>query len=1101
MKIIRIISVRICIVFINLLITSDLLSQEYLNPEILSADKGLTSPAVNAMIFDSKGFLWAGTDNGLYRYDGYQFIMPAQAPSRASLTKSKKVLNIQLDKNTNNIYFLTEEALELYDRKTGTISVFSAMQFQPDQQSFYPFIDFCISDHQTIWIINESAIFKMTGNSKVTSFAIPRQNITKLTCIRGDNHGNIWIGTNNGILVFDANSEKFTELFSVNTDYSELLTNNHVKCLFIDSKDNLWVGTHNGLNRFDPVDLDFEKYYPSARGNYNSDNEVCYINEDNEGRLIIANRRKVFFFDPATSRFSAPDLHLFSQPDITEFYSAITDKQGILWIGTNYGIIKIRKRPSYIDNITADHKSDIKLPENNITAVYEDAEGKLWIGCFTSGILCYESNNKKNSNYTLRISDDKSSAENTVHSFYTGKNGNLYAVTSHMIHVYNTSQNKFEPIYTNLPFLEQNLFRLFSLNKMVEDSAGNIWIGTNNGIIYIDIKNRNTQIMKNLKKDQDSISLSAVYDIEIDGSDNLWICSDEGLIYYNKKLKQYNRYTPYDKVVLNTGHKKVYSIVPAGEYIFWIATSEGCYKFDAKKKTFSALPNNNDLLNLEIRALTTDTNHNLWMSTSKGIIFYSPASQFYRCFDYHHGIRNFNYYLNSVSGSASNKIYFGGKYGLTVIHFDSLPEYVNSPPTVISQALVLHKGKVIREYNEVPDTIHMPYGNYALKIEFFLPDFTIPEKNLYRYQFKPAGKGGEWNELHSSGMLLGGFGQGNYDFIVTGSTVNNEWNSKPAKLFIIIDVPFWRSKLAYTIYLIIIIFLIIITFRYWTRQLIKANREYKEKEKIARQIMLQKEELTLKNKSITDSINYARRIQNAILPPLKLLKAYFPQSFLLYMPKDIVSGDFYWVNKLYNKIFIAAVDCTGHGVPGAFMSIIGFELFRKITNIEGLSRPSDILNKLNEDFHEIFRDVDNIVLRDGMDVAFCSIDINDMILEYAGAFCPLYLIRDNKITEIKGDRFAIGLDEINFKDQSFKNHMIPLQEGDIIYIFSDGYADQFGGPDGKKFKYRRFRHLLLNIHQLPMESQQEILETSLREWKGDHEQVDDIMVIGIRVNF
>jgi serine phosphatase RsbU (regulator of sigma subunit) len=347
---------------------------------------------------------------------------------------------------------------------------------------------------------------------------------------------------------------------------------------------------------------------------------------------------------------------------------------------------------------------------------------------------------------------------------------------------------------------------------------------------------------------------------------------------------------------------------------------------------------------------------------------------------------------------------------------------------------------------------------------------------------------------------LGGLSQGDYLFSVLGSTGNGEWNSKPEDLIITVEVPFWRSKTAFTIYSILILALLVLLFLYWARQLIRANKAYKEREKIAKQIMLQKEELTLKNKSITDSINYAKRIQNAMLPPMKLLKTYFPQSFLLYLPKDIVSGDFYWINKLYNKIFISAVDCTGHGVPGAFMSIIGFELFRKITNIEGLIRPSDILNKLNEDFHEIFRDVENIILRDGMDVAFCAIDINDMILEYSGAFNPLYLIRDNKITEIKGDRFAIGLDETNFKDLTFKNHMIPLQEGDLIYIFSDGYADQFGGPEDKKFKYRRFRHLLLNIHQLPMEDQRDILETSLRDWKGENEQVDDVMVIGIKID-
>lgn len=1097
MNITRIMSVRIRFALVNLLITSILLSQEYLNPEILSADKGLISPAVNSLVFDSKGFLWTGSDNGLYRYDGYQFILPAQAYLKSSLTKSKRIIDIQLDKNTNNIWFLTDEALELYDRKTGIISVITSWQSQPDQLTISPFVGFYISDNQTIWTINESTIFKTTDGSKVISIAIPRQNITKLTCIKGDNHGNIWIGTNNGILVLDANSGKFTELFSENTNYNSLLTNNYITCLFVDSKDNLWVGTLNGLNRFDPVDIDFEKFYPVNQQKNTSDNEIRSISEDNEGKLIITTRRNVFFYDPSTSKFLTPDLRLFNQSDITECNYAITDKQGILWVGSNYGIVKIRKKPAFIDNITVDNKTGIKLLENNITAIYENADGKLWIGYFNKGISCFEPNNKINLNYTLQTYG----AKNTVNSFYAGKKGNFYAVTSQMIYVYSASRNKFEPVYTVLPFIEQNLLSLFSLNTMIEDSAGNIWIGTNKGIIYADIKNNSTQIIKTLKREQDSITLSEVYDIEMDGSNNFWICCNEGLIYYNNKLKQYNRYTPYDKVYLNTGHKKVYSIIPVSDNSYWLGTSEGCYQFDVEKKTFSALPNNHNLLNLEIRSLTTDVNNNLWMSTNSGIIFYSSAAQFYRYFDYQDGIRNLNFNLNSVSGSLSNHVYFGGKNGLTVFHFDSLFESVNSPATVISKVTILHKGKTVREYIETPDTIHIPYGSYALKIEFFLPDYTRPENNLYRYQFKPEGKDVEWSELYSSNILLGGFGQGNYEFVVTGSTINNEWNSKPAELFIIVDVPFWKSKLAYTVYLIIIVLVIIMTFRYWTRQLIKANREYKEKEKIARQIMLQKEELTLKNKSITDSINYARRIQNAILPPLKLLKSYFPQSFLLYMPKDIVSGDFYWVNKLYNKIFIAAVDCTGHGVPGAFMSIIGFELFRKITNIEGLTRPSDILNKLNEDFHEIFKDVDNIVLRDGMDVAFCAIDINDMILEYAGAFCPLYLIRDNKITEIKGDRFAIGLDEINFKDQSFKNHMIPLQEGDIIYIFSDGYADQFGGPDGKKFKYRRFRHLLLNIHQLPMESQEEILETSLKEWKGDHEQVDDIMVIGIKVNF
>jgi serine phosphatase RsbU (regulator of sigma subunit) len=389
-----------------------------------------------------------------------------------------------------------------------------------------------------------------------------------------------------------------------------------------------------------------------------------------------------------------------------------------------------------------------------------------------------------------------------------------------------------------------------------------------------------------------------------------------------------------------------------------------------------------------------------------------------------------------------------------------------------------------------------------IRIDVASANLSRPEINKYRYSLDRSGNDPVWHSLGSQNtVILDHLDPGRYIFRVTGKDAVTLGNNVVTSLVVIVEAPKWRSRTALIIYLIAGIVFILFIFRLIARRFFNLNRENQEREMFARQIMLQKEELTLKNKSITDSINYAKRIQTAMLPPYRLFKSVFPSSFVLYMPKDIVSGDFYWINKMGDKIFVAAVDCTGHGVPGAFMSIIGFELFRKITNIEGLSRPSDILNRLNEDFHVIFKDVDNVVLRDGMDVAFCSIDKKNMILEFSGAFNPLYLIRENKITEIKGDRFAIGLDETNFKDQTFKNHLIPIQQGDIIYIFSDGFADQFGGPDGKKYKYRRFRHLLLNLHRLPMDKQHEILENNVLEWRGMQEQVDDILVIGIKIDF
>lgn len=339
---------------------------------------------------------------------------------------------------------------------------------------------------------------------------------------------------------------------------------------------------------------------------------------------------------------------------------------------------------------------------------------------------------------------------------------------------------------------------------------------------------------------------------------------------------------------------------------------------------------------------------------------------------------------------------------------------------------------------------------------------------------------------------------GNYIFKVKGSNSDNVWNETGKTLYITVKAHFWKTRAANITYLVTFLLFVFYVYMYRTRSLRRMNREYKEREIINAQIARQKDELSIKNKNITDSINYAKRIQEAMMPSRNIFNKLLPESFVLYKPKDIVSGDFYWINENNGKIFVAAVDCTGHGVPGAFMSIIGFELFRKITNIQGIEEPGEIMNMLNKSFGDIFRDVENFSLKDGMDIAFCVIDKKKSIVEYAGAFNPLYIVRDDKISEVKGDRFSVGIDEELIHNQTFTNHMVGLEKEDVLYLFTDGYADQFGGQDGKKFKYRRFRHLLLNIHKLPMEEQRELLDKTIEDWRGEFEQIDDILVIGIK---
>jgi serine phosphatase RsbU (regulator of sigma subunit) len=276
-------------------------------------------------------------------------------------------------------------------------------------------------------------------------------------------------------------------------------------------------------------------------------------------------------------------------------------------------------------------------------------------------------------------------------------------------------------------------------------------------------------------------------------------------------------------------------------------------------------------------------------------------------------------------------------------------------------------------------------------------------------------------------------------------------------------------------------------------------RRYRFKQKANIILEQQKEEIQQKNILITDSIDYAKTIQEAVLPTIQETKNAFPESFILYKPKSIVSGDFYWLNAISDQLICAVADCTGHGVPGAFMSLLGYNMLEDVIKPATTLSPGPLLDALNHQVHtRLSGDDKEETIKHGMDISLISIDKANNRLEYAGAHNPLYVVRGKELIELKADKMGIG-NASQEKSKHFTNQILELQKGDMIYLFTDGFPDQIGGPNRKKFFYPPFKDLLISISQLSPETQRNKLNDSHVQWLGEkYDQTDDILIMGIR---
>ncbi|MCK4920950.1 MAG: SpoIIE family protein phosphatase [Bacteroidales bacterium] len=607
------------------------------------------------------------------------------------------------------------------------------------------------------------------------------------------------------------------------------------------------------------------------------------------------------------------------------------------------------------------------------------------------------------------------------------------------------------------------------ITNLSEDHMGNLWMGTQEeGVLKMHIQNFEEKrigeyIISRYNEDQ-GLPRGPFIVSQFKGPPT--VATNEGLFKFNLNEDSFKPDSVYGKQFAD-GSLYIHRITEFSEPEIWMVTFSETAEYKYIVGYLSEYePNSYKWISEPFIRLSEELIHGIfqepggvvWLGGSQGLFRYQmDTSSNYQ--------QNFNSYIRGVELSDGSPVFNGSYMNDANIPTLQQPEWLK---------------------------ITLPYRNNSLVFNY--SSLSGDDESFNRYSYFLDGNDYDWSEWTTETYRpYTNLREGPYAFRVKARNIYGHVSNEAIYEFTIL-APWYRKWWAYTLYIFLAAIVVYTIVKVYTRQLREIIRER------TAEVVSQKEVIEEKNKDIMDSIQYAEKIQRAMLPPEDDLARLGVDGFILFLPRDVVSGDFYWLAKQDGKIITVAADCTGHGVPGAFMSMLGVAFLNNIVGVQGIVKASEILNELRSEVIAALKQKGYAgEQKDGMDLALHIIDYDKMTLEFSGANNPLILIRDNELIQVKGDRMPIGIHEL--ADQSFENHELEAIKGDVLYTFSDGYQDQFGGPKNKKFMIKKMKELLVEIHQKPMGEQKEILEKAFYDWTVpyDTEQVDDIIVIGIRI--
>ena len=1028
---------------------------------------------ISTLYEDDKGIIWIGTNGGgldAYNPKVNKFTHYTHTDSN-SASISSDIIRCVFKDNKGTYWVGTRDGLNSFDGKTNKFQHHKHTDGKTETISDNSVYSVIQDKSGRLWIgtyyggINQynydSKTFKCYLDANAND-ELKSPNSHKVRCIYEGNAGMLWLGTDGGGLIrFNPETKKYEEYFKTDINDNSCISNDRVFSVTEDNDHNIWAATYGGgLNKLNPETKTFSRFTNNDFDPFSLSNDlVRYIFSDPQGSIWIGtNGGGISIYFGSALKFEHYK-HIEGIENTLPgkgVFGLMQDSDGLLWIGTVGGGLVTLDRSTGI--YTSYPELLLSAKTKTVYSLLQDKDGLIWVGTDGGGVCTYDKKTKKARYFMIEKNgmwsmDDKTITNGTILSIVQDKNGKIWIGTygndnDAGVFVYDKTTDSFAHITENEGLSVNKIYCIY------QDSKGNMWVGTDNGGVNV-IDANTLKVIKTYKYDKNNlsgtISSNSVYCFYEDNKGNMWLGTKNGL----------------NKLDVNTGS------------IIHYYVKDG-------------LPNDNVLTIVE------DEFNFYWLSTNKGISRFNPKIEnkngsAFKNYDVSDGLQDDEFaQFSAFRNNKTGEILMGGLNGFNSFFPSKIRDNKHIPPVYITSYKRFGKEVTLDTIISEKRFIILDYTDNFFSFEFASLDFVFPAKNKYSY--KMEGVDADWSPAstarYASYTNLSG---GDYVLHIRASNNDGVWNDEGAVLYITIIPPFWQTKTFYVVCIILIITGVFAFIRWRTRaiQVEKKILEAKVAERTA--------ELAQKNKDITSSIEYAKRIQEAILPRIDHIQKQFNDSFILYKPKDIVSGDFYWFGEKQGKKILAIVDCTGHGVPGAFMSMIGHNLLNQIVVEKGIITPGDILNELNHGVQTALQQgTGGVETTDGMDAAICTIDTETREVEFAGAFRPLIVVSKGIMEKIDGDKFPIGGKQMGYEGK-YATKKRKLNKGDAIYMFSDGYADQFGGDRGKKFMVKRLNELFLSMEPFSMKEQGAQMDKAIEEWKGNHQQVDDILVGGIRL--